>query len=133
MKKKKLKTYVVEYASSMFTDNPKQNCINSYEELKEGEYIIVEHEGYGVFIAKVLYFNYDGSVDYDYPYRYLQRIDLSDYLDKIERQKRKEELEKEMEKRLENIDKKLKLKYYASVDSDFKKLFDEYEGLEKVD
>lgn len=133
MKKKKLKTYVVEYASSMFTDNPKQNCINSYEELKEGEYIIVEHEGYGVFIAKVLYFNYDGSVDYDYPYRYLQHIDLSDYLDKIERQKRKEELEKEMEKRLENIDKKLKLKYYASVDSEFKKLFDEYESLEKVD
>lgn len=132
MKKKKLKTYVVEYASNMFTDNPKQNCINSYEELKEGEYIVVEHKGYGVFIAKVMHLNYD-SFDYDYPYRYLQRIDLSDYLDKIERQKRKEELEKEMEKRLENIDKKLKLKYYASVDSEFKKLFDEYEDLEKVD
>lgn len=118
----------------MFSDKKKENAIYSYEKLNIGDYIVVERKGYGVFIAKVTYSKPDDYVvDYKlaekYDYWYLQHIDLSDYINKIERQKRRKELEKEMEEKLESVDKELKLKYYASMDDSFKELYDEYENL----
>ena len=138
MKKKKIRCYEIEYASTMFADNKRQNAIYSYEKLNVGDYIVVERRGYGVFIAKVTYAKPDDYVeDYKlakkYDYWYLQHIDLSDYLEKIRKQEKRKEIEEEMEERLEHVDKKLKLKYYASMDDSFKELYDEYESLKGDD
>lgn len=62
-------------------------------------------------------------------YRYLKDINLNDWIEEIDRKKRKEELEREMQSKFAELDKKKKYEYYAQFDDEFKKLFDEYSEL----
>lgn len=133
--KRKLKVYSIEYASSMFRCNtPQITRIYSDKKLKEGQNIVVEHINYGIFIGTIIEdqtkeWENDEEVKNWIDYRYVQDIDLSNYLAKIEREKKKEELKKAMEERFKTIDKEQKFAYYATLDEDFKQLYDEYKNL----
>lgn len=129
---KKIHFYEVEYASGILRNNGRQNTIiYSTKKLNEGKFIIAEHIDCGVFIARVVkdvadesYYN-KSSVEY----RYLKDINLNDWIEEIDRKKRKEELEREMQSKFAELDKKKKYEYYAQFDDEFKKLFDEYSEL----
>ena len=89
---KNLKVYLVEYASGMFRCNNRQNTdVCSNKELKEGEFIVVEHKDCGIFIGKVIS---DESEDFleseinDIEYSYVKHIDLKDYFENINKQKK---------------------------------------------
>lgn len=134
---KKLKVYKVEYASYMFRDEvSKTNYIYSDVRLNPGDFVIVENKKCGIFIGKVI--NYEKDYDKKYSndeikyyieYRFIQKIDLSNYLDSLEREKKKEELEEKMRNKFKEVDEKLKFKFYADMDEDFKKLYEEYKNL----
>lgn len=129
---KKKHFYEVEYASGILRNNGGQNTIiYSTKKLNEGKFIIVEHIDCGVFIARVV----EDVTDENYyskpsvEYRYLKDINLNDWIEEIDRKKRKEELEREMQSKFAELDKKKKYEYYAQFDDEFKKLFDEYSEL----
>lgn len=132
MKKSKMYVYEIEYASGILRSNGRQNqLILSNKKLKEEQFIVVEHINCGVFIGRVL----KDRTDEDYnlniiDYKYLQNIDLSKWIDNIERQERLKELTMEMEEKFAEIDKRKKFEYYAQIDEDFKKLYTEYAKLE---
>lgn len=138
---KKLKIYEVEYSSGLFRKQGRSNqTIYSDKELNIGDFIIVEHIDCGIFIAQVVedaseeyYYCFEGTnidVMEDLDYRYIQHIDLSDYFKKIKKQKRKEELKEKMKEEFKKIDEKKKYEYYASMDDDFKKLYEEFKQLD---
>ena len=135
MEEKELRVYEVEYASGMFRINNRQTTeIYSDIELKEGEFIVVEHINCGVFICKVIgettdEYECDKEIRDCISYRYIQPIELSGYLTKIEREEKKKVLETKMKDAFKIIDEKKKYEYYATLDEDFKKLYDEYKML----
>ena len=135
MEEKELRVYEVEYASGMFRINNRQTTeIYSNVELEKGEFIVVEHINCGVFICKVVEettddFECDDEIRDCVSYRYIQHIDLSEYLKEIEREEKKKELESKMKDAFKVIDEKKKYEYYATLDEDFKKLYDEYKQL----
>lgn len=135
---RKLRVYNINYASGMFDDTHyRENEIYSDKKLNIGDFVVVEHINHGIFIGKILEdvtdIYYTNTTDEELInstyYRYIQTIDLSDYLNKIEKEKRKEELKDKMEAMFKNIDKEQKYKYYANLDENFKKVYDEYNSL----
>ena len=96
---KKLKIYTVDYASGLFRkQNRSSQVIYSDKELKIGDFIIVEHVDCGIFIAQVVE---DDTENYYYcteinnndvrdviDYKYIQHVDLTNYLSKIEKEKK---------------------------------------------
>lgn len=130
---KNLKVYLVEYASGMFRCNNRPNTdVCSNKELKEGELIVVEHKDCGIFIGKVISDeseNFLESEINDIEYSYVKHIDLKDYFENINKQKRKEELKQQMQDRFKIIDEEKKYQYYAELDSELKAMYDEYKNL----
>lgn len=135
---KKLKVYTIRYASGLFrNDSYKQEQnIYSSEEMEIGDFIVVEHIGCGVFIGRVIDDNNDSyetwtdkEIMEEIHYRYLQHINLSKYIENIEREQRKKELKAQMTERFKQIDEEQKFKYYAELDDELKVMYDEYVGL----
>lgn len=138
---KKLKIYEVEYSSGLFKKQGRSTqTIYSDKELSIGDFIIVEHIDYGIFIAQVVE---DETDNYYYcteadnndvisgiDYRYIQHVDLTNYLSKIAKEKRKRELKEKMKEEFKKIDEKKKYEYYASMDDDFNKLYEEFKQLD---
>jgi len=136
----KIYVYEIEYASGLLRNNGRQNqIIMSDKELKEGQFIIVEHIGCGIFIGRVKGYTLgdaDNSLTQEVfniadakEYRYIQDVDVSKWWDKIQREERMEQLREEMENKFEEIDKKKKFEYYSQIDDDFRELFLEYKEL----
>lgn len=138
---KKLKIYEVEYSSCLFIKQKRSTqTIYSDKELNIGDFIIVEHIDCGIFIAQVVE---DETENYYYcteadnndvisgiDYRYIQHVDLTTYLSKIAKEKRKRELKEKMKEEFKKIDEKKKYEYYASMDDDFSKLYEEFKQLD---
>ena len=137
----KLKIYEVEYSSGLFRKQGRSTqTIYSDKELNIGDFIIVEHIDCGIFIAQVVE---DETENYYYcteadnndvrsgiDYRYIQHVDLTNYLSKIAKEKRKRELKEKMKEEFKKIDEKKKYEYYASMDDDFNKLYEEFKQLD---
>lgn len=137
MKKKDFKyVYEVRYASGIIRTNGRDNqIVFSNKELKENDFIVVEHIDCGAFIGRVWE---DITNDYDKDeltaeYIYVQDIDLSNWIAKYDKKKRKEELKLQMESKARELDKKKKLEYYAQMDEEFNKLYSEYTELEDIE
>ena len=131
-KENKIYYYTVEYASGILRINSRDSIIiTSNKELKEDAFVVVEHIGCGVFIGRVYkeFCQEDCIPSSAKEYRYLKDINLSDWVEEIERKKRMEELQKKMESKFAEIDKKKKFEYYAQIDDDFRELYLEYEDL----
>ena len=136
--KRKLKVYEIAYASSMFRCNNRQiTTIYSTKKLKDGDFIVVEHIDCGVFIGQVLedvsktnYEDYtDDEIKTVIEYRYVQDIDLSNFIAEKEKEKRKEELKQKMQERFKVIDEEKKYQYYAKLDDEMKAMYEEYKQL----
>jgi len=130
--KNKIYYYTVEYASGILRINSRDSIIMaSNKKLKEDSFVVVEHIGCGVFIGKV----YKEFCQEDFipssakEYRYLKDINLSDWVEEIERKKRMKELQEKMESKFKEIDKQKKFEYYAQIDDSFKELYLEYTEL----
>lgn len=136
-----LKFYKIMYASGILNSSgyKQEKIIFSTQELEIEDFIVIESKGNGVFIGKIIEdvtdsIKEDEEEDIDDPYeitqyRYIQKIDLSNWINEIEKKKRKEKLEQEMKDQFKRIDEKKKYEYYASIDDDFKKIYDEYKDL----
>lgn len=135
-----LKFYQIVYASGILNINGhnQNKIIFSTEELEIGDFVVVECKGNGIFIGKVIEDETDfikedrGNIEDPYTvtqYRYIQKIDLSNWINEIEKKKRKEKLEQEMKEHFKRIDEKKKYEYYASIDDEFKRIYDEYKEL----
>ena len=124
--------YKIQYMSSylMKSNDYKETLIMSDKELQIDSYIIVEKAGQGLFLGKVLekWDNNQGVLK-TCLYKYIQDIDLTSYFQEKEKEKRRKELEKQMEEEYARIDKMSKWEYYAAKDETFNKLFEEYKNL----
>lgn len=120
--------YEVEYLSMCLVKGTvKTTIVKSEKELSVGDTIVVEKEDKGVFLGRIFKEMKDFKEKVEY--RYVQDIDLKEYFAEIEREKRREELKKEMEKKFAEIDKIKKYEYYANLDDGFKAIYDEYKML----
>lgn len=132
-----LKFYKITYASGILNSSGynQEKIIFSTQELEIEDFVVIESKGKGVFIGKVIedvtdFIKEDIDDPYDITqYRYIQKIDLSNWINEIEKKKRKEKLEQEMKDQFKRIDEKKKYEYYASIDDEFKKIYDEYKEL----
>lgn len=131
-----LKVYVVTYGSNVLGKREdREISIYSDKKLKENEFIVVEHIDYGVFIGKVVeelednWYEDDEDIKKKISYRFVKKIDLSDWLKEKENEKRKAELKQQMQERFAIIDEERKYQYYANLDEEMKKLYDEYKNL----
>lgn len=126
---KKNYLYMVKYASGILLNKDRQcQLISSTKKLKVGQFIIVEHIGCGIFIGRVSEFKgIDENNDCEYVF--LKHVDVSDWARKVDNQKRKKELEAEMESMFKSLDKKKKYEYYAEIDDTFRDLLLEYNQL----
>ena len=57
------------------------------------------------------------------------KVDLEDYQKRLEQEKKLQELENAMKKKIDSFNKFAYYESYANMDEDFKKLFDEYKEL----
>ena len=120
---KKYNYYCFEYLSEALLKRPRLGNVIAEMEYNAGDTVIIEKEGRGIFLGKVIGPSLTDEVE---GYRIVQRIDVSAYFDAIEKEKRREELRAEMEARFEEIDKEKKYAYYATLDKEFGALYKEY-------
>lgn len=136
-----MKYYVIETASSMFrdenSDNKQTRVVKSSEKevYAKGDFVIVENKDYGIFLGKI---DREINPDDEYVrhnnergsnYKIVKSVDMSDYLNAIKNEKRKEELAIEMENKFVELDKIKKFQFYAELDPTFKEMFEEYKKL----
>lgn len=125
--------YEVEYLSELFRskDGYRRTVVTADTNVYgKGTCVMVEHKNYGIFIGRVIDFNKDElEEDVDTNYRIIQRLDIDNYISAFEKEKKREQLRKEMEKQFAAIDKERKYEYYASIDENFKKIFEEYKSI----
>lgn len=136
-----LKIYKIQYASGLFlkNGNRQEQYIYSNEKLKENDFIVVEHKDCGLFLGKVIEetnepfgyeFECDNEIKSEINYEYVQKVDLTDYFAAIEKAKRKEELKSKMISQFRKIDEEKKYQYYAELDEDFRKIYEEYKSID---
>lgn len=125
-----MKTYEFEYLSEARLSNRRTNYIASAIELKNGDAIVIEKEKRGIFLGRVIkHIDCADGCNTDYKYIGNAGETVAAYLDAIEKEKRKEELGKQMEAKFKEIDRERKFEYYATLDESFGELYKEYKGL----
>lgn len=123
--------YEIEYMSELFRRKDGERRViylTSNDIYGNGTCVIVEHKQYGIFIGRIVK-NEKANEPIDSDYRIVQRVDLDKYLSNIEKEKQRKILRKRMEEKFVEIDKEKKYEYYASIDADFKAIFDEYKAI----
>ena len=118
----------IVYDFEYLADKGRTNVVVSEVELKEGDTIVIEKRDRGIFLGRITGRNelIDAA---SITYKYVQHVDLAAYFDAIEKEKKKAELRKEMEARFAEIDKEKKYAYYATLDAEFKAIYDKYTRL----
>lgn len=124
-----MKTYEFEYLSEVKLSNYRTNCFTSDKELSVGSCVVIEKEGRGIFLGRIIRVSNEYFYDTDYKYIGAAGEGVTAYIDAIEKEKRREELRAQMEARFEEIDKEEKYAYYATLDKGFGALYKEYRGL----
>lgn len=129
-----LKIYEIEYASSAKMEEYKRQKyrMTSEVELKVGDGVILKSTS-GLVLGRVTKDISENYVDYEdmklkdsIDKSFYKKVDLSDYYAELETKQKMKDYEKEMESKFAELDKKLKYKFYAENDEDFKKIYDEY-------
>lgn len=123
--------YKIKYACALWNDrDDRVNYMVSSKQLKEGDFVIVERAGQGVFIGQVVEeVNFDRRYGFESEYFFVQELDLTDYIDNVKKAKRKLELRKQMQERFKLIDEERKYEYYADFDDELKTMYEEYKDL----
>lgn len=125
-----MKMYEFEYLSEVLfkESNRRTNCFTSAIELKEGDAVIIEKKGRGIFLGRIIQVCNEG---YETDYTYIGNAgkEVAAYLETIEKKERKKELKAKMEAKFKEIDKERKFEYYATLDIEFNELYEEYKSL----
>ena len=126
---KKEYVYEFEYLSEALLTSRRTNYVTSAVELKEGDTVVIEKNGRGLFLGRIVPKQAFISCDDGLGYSFVQHIDVSAYFDAIEKEKKRAELRKEMEAKFAELDKEKKYAYYATLDEGFKELYDAYRAI----
>ena len=132
---KKIYKYEFSYLSEAFRDYKEGDSFRtkillSTEPLEYLDTIVICKKSRGLFLGRI---EKDLSAEIDIneqcEYEFVQHIDLSNFFRNKEKEEQKKKLRKAMEAKFEQLDKEKKFAYYATLDEDFKVLYDEYKNL----
>lgn len=123
---KKYNYYAFEYLSEALIKNPRMGEARTYDEYESGDTVVIEKEGRGIFLGRIIGMALSEDVE---GYNIVQKVDVSAYFDAIEREKKREELMGLMEEKFREIDKMKKYEYYATLDKEFGRLYEEFKNL----
>lgn len=123
-----MKTYYFEYLSEARLSNCRTNCFTSTLDLQVGDCVVIEKEGRGIFLGRIIDID-DCGCNTDYLYVGTAGKAVVSYVNALEKEKRREELRAQMEAKFKEIDKERKFEYYATLDESFGELYKEYKGL----
>ncbi len=121
--------YEIEYASTIFAkrDNKKIRNIMSNDSYDIGDYLLISKEKQGIFIGKVIK-KQNINIDND-GYSIEMKLDIEKFLIKEYNKNLKKKIQKEMDKKIAEIDADLKLQLYASQNAEFAELYEQYKTL----
>ena len=123
---KKYNYYAFEYLSEALIRNPRMGEAKTYDEYEVGDTVVIEKEGRGIFLGRIIGKALSEDVE---GYNIVQKVDVSAYFDAIEREKKREELMGLMEEKFREIDKLKKYEYYAILDKEFGRLYEEFKNI----
>ena len=125
-----MKTYEFEYLSEAKSKgSSRTNCFTSDKELSVDSCVVIEKEGRGIFLGRIIRVTDEYFYDTDYKYIGDAGKAVAAYIDALEKEKRRAELRKEMEAKFAELDKEKKYAYYATLDEGFKELYDAYRAI----
>lgn len=118
--------YAFEYLSEALVKNPRMGEAKTYEEYEIGDTVIIEKEGRGIFLGRVIGKALSKDVE---GYNIVMKVDVAAYFEAIEREKKRQELMGLMEEKFREIDKIKKYEYYATLDKEFGRLYEEFKNI----
>lgn len=124
-----MKTYEFEYLSeARLKGSSRSNYFMSAIDIKIGDCVVIEKIGRGIFLGRITEIcDYGSETDYMLVGKAGKAV--IDYIDALDKEKRKAELEKILEKEVERLDKEKRYAYYCTFDDKFKELYKEYKEL----
>ena len=123
---KKYNYYAFEYLSEALIRNPRMGEAKTYEEYEIGDTVVIEKEGRGIFLGRVIGKALSKDVE---GYNIVMKVDVAAYFEAIEREKKRQELGRLLEEQLAKIDKIKKYEYYATLDKEFGRLYEEFKNI----
>lgn len=118
--------YCFEYLSEALLKSPRLGDALTDSVYEVGDTVVIEKEGRGIFLGRIVGSSKNEEIK---GYNIVQKVDVSAYFDAIEKEKRKEEIAKELEERIANLDKMKRFEYYATLDKEFGELYEEFKNL----
>ena len=118
--------YAFEYLSEALIKNPRMGEAKTYEEYEIGDTVVIEKEGRGIFLGRILGKALSKDVE---GYNIVMKVDVAAYFEAIEREKKRQELMGLMEEKFKEIDKMKKYEYYATLDKEFGRLYEEFKNI----
>ena len=118
--------YAFEYLSEALIKNPRMGEAKTYEEYEIGDTVVIEKEGRGIFLGRILGKALSKDVE---GYNIVMKVDVAAYFEAIEREKKRQELMGLMEEKFREIDKLKKYEYYATLDKEFGRLYEEFKNI----
>ena len=118
--------YAFEYLSEALVKNPRMGEAKTYEEYEIGNTVVIEKEGRGIFLGRVIGKALSKDIE---GYNIVMKVDVAAYFEAIEREKKRQELMELMEEKFREIDKLKKYEYYATLDKEFGRLYEEFKNI----
>ena len=118
--------YAFEYLSEALIKNPRMGEAKTYDEYEIGDTVVIEKEGRGIFLGRVIGKALSKDVE---GYNIVMKVDVAAYFEAIEKEKKRKELMGLMEEKFREIDKMKKYEYYATLDKEFGRLYEEFKNI----
>lgn len=118
--------YAFEYLSEALLRSPRMGEAKTYDEYEIGDTVVIEKEGRGIFLGRVIGKALSKDVE---GYNIVMKADVAAYFEAIEKRKKREELMAAMEEKFKEIDKMKKYEYYATLDKEFGRLYEEFKNI----
>ena len=118
--------YAFEYLSEALLKSPRMGEAKTYEEYEIGDTVVIEKEGRGIFLGRVIGKALSKDVE---GYNIVMKVDVAAYFEAIEKEKKRKEIGRLLEEQLAKIDKIKKYEYYATLDKEFGRLYEEFKNI----
>ena len=118
--------YAFEYLSEALLKSPRMGEARTYGEYEIGDTVVIEKEGRGIFLGRVIGKALSKDVE---GYNIVMKVDVAAYFEAIEKEKKRKEIGRLLEEQLAKIDKIKKYEYYATLDKEFGRLYEEFKNI----
>ena len=118
--------YAFEYLSEALLKSPRMGEAKTYDEYEIGDTVVIEKEGRGIFLGRVIGKALSKDVE---GYNIVMKADVAAYFEAIEKEKKRKELMGLMGEKFKEIDKLKKYEYYATLDKEFGRLYEEFKNI----